>query len=200
MKEVIESNEQIREAVCRVYSTAALCPNNEHPFPLGKRFAESIGYPPALLSALPSESIEAFSGVSNVAVFADIPIGATVLDLGCGAGLDSLIAAKRVGLTGRVIGVDFSDTMLARARRAAAECEIDNVEFHKADAENLPIAKGSIDIALVNGIFNLNPKRDEIFRELARVVRDGGTIYAAELILQEPLPAEIRKKESNWFA
>ncbi len=96
--------------------------------------------------------------------------------------------------------MDFSNAMLARARQAAAEMEVDNIQFCHADAGRLPIVSGSIDVALVNGIFNLNPERDAIFRELARVVRSGGSVYAAELILTELLPDEARNKASNWFA
>jgi len=192
--------QQLRASVQRAYSAAAETPQDEHPFPVGRHFAESLGYPQDLLVGLPSVAVDAFSGVSNVAIFADIPEGVTVLDLGCGAGLDSLIAAQRTGSKGKVIGVDFSDAMLACARQAAAEVGVDNVEFYQADAEDLPIEDGLIDVALVNGIFNLNPARDAIFRELARVVRQGGAVYAAELILREPLPPEIQDSETNWFA
>ena len=200
MKEIAEETTEIRDAVRRVYSEAAQKPSGEHPFPVGRSFAESVGYPSDLLSTLPSVSVDAFSGVSNVSIFADIRVGATVLDLGCGAGLDSLIAAGRVGSTGRVISIDFSKAMLARARQAAAEAQIDNIKFHLADAENLPIPNGSIDVALLNGIFNLNPMRDSIFSELGRVMRRDGAVYAAELILKEPLPTESRNLASNWFA
>lgn len=196
----MDKTQQLREGVCKAYSSAAERPQDEHPFPVGRRFAESLGYPQNLLASLPSVSIDAFAGVSNVAIFADIPVGATVLDLGCGAGLDSLIAAQRVGSKGRVIGVDFSEAMLARARQAVEEVGIDNVEYRHADAEKLPIEDGLTDVALVNGIFNLNPKRDAIFRELVRVVRKGGALYAAELILREPLPPEIKNSETDWFA
>jgi ubiquinone/menaquinone biosynthesis C-methylase UbiE len=159
-----------------------------------------LGYPQDLLAGLPSLSVDAFAGVANVALSAEIPAGATVLDLGCGAGLDSLIAAQRVGPEGRVVGVDFSDTMLAHARQAAAEAGTDNVEFHQAEGEKLPLEDGSIDVVLVNGIFNLNPERHALFRELARVVKQGGEVYAAELILREPLPPEIQDSDANWFA
>lgn len=196
----MNKTQQLREGVCKAYSSAAERPQDEHPFSVGRRFAESLGYPQDLLISLPSVSIDAFAGVSNVAIFADIPVGATVLDLGCGAGLDSLIAAQRVGSKGRVIGVDFSEAMLARARQAVEEVGIDNVEYRHADAEKLPIEDGLTDVALVNGIFNLNPKRDAIFRELVRVVRKGGALYAAELILREPLPPEIKNSETDWFA
>jgi arsenite methyltransferase len=167
---------------------------------VGRQFAQSLGYPSRLLADLPASAVEAFAGVSNVAVFADIPKGAIVLDLGCGSGLDSLIAAKRVGPAGRVIGLDFCEPMLARARQSAAEVSYHNMEFHRADAEELFLEDAAIDVALVNGIFNLNPARDLIFRELARVVRPGGTVYGAELILREPLPPEEQVSETNWFA
>jgi len=144
-------------------------------------------------------AVEAFVGVSNVAVFASLPPGARVLDLGCGAGLDSLIAARRVGPTGRVIGIDFSDSMLTRAGQAAAALGV-NVTVCRGDAERLPLETGSIDVALVNGIFNLNPARTEIFRELARVVRPGGVVYAAELIAQETVTASGTFTEAEWFA
>jgi len=200
MTATTETTAKLREAVCRVYSAAAQKPAEEQTFPLGRDFAESLGYPPDLLTRLPTVSVDAFTGVSNVSLFADIPKGARVLDVGCGAGLDSFIASRKVGPTGRVIGVDFSESMLARARQAAAECGIGNVEFHQADAENMPIADGSIDIALVNGIFNLNPDREAIFRELSRVLRPDGIVYAAELILREPLPAEITNNPGSWFS
>ncbi len=190
----------LRMSVHTAYSAAAQRPQDKHPFPIGRSFAKSVGYPEKLLKSLPSVSVDAFSGVSNVAIFADIPEGATVLDLGCGSALDTLIAARRTGPTGRIISIDFSDAMLARARQAAVEAGVENVEFHRADAQDIPIENGLIDLALINGIFNLNPARLAIFTELARVVRQGGEVYAAELILREPLPPGVRDSETDWLA
>ena len=193
----------LREGVRLAYSAAAERPQGEHPFPLGIPFAESLGYSPDLLNGLPAVSIDVFAGVSNVSLFAHIPLGATVLDLGCGGGLDSLIAAQRVGVGGRVIGVDFSQSMLDQADEGAKEAGITNSDLYLADAERLPLEDHAVDVALVNGIFNLNPARAEIFRELARVVKIGGSVYAAELILSAPLPETeegIQASESNWFA
>lgn len=191
---------QIRAGVRRAYSAAADRPDGEHPFPVGRSFAERLGYPADLLDRLPDACVAAFAGVSNVSLFADLPPGAAVLDLGCGAGLDALIAAERVGPEGSAVGVDFSDSMLARARRGAAEAGRRNVEFRWGEAETLPLEDRSMDVALINGIFNLNPDRAAIFRELARVLRPGGVVFAAELILREPLPPEERADPSNWFA
>jgi arsenite methyltransferase len=191
---------QLREMVRGAYSSAAEQPKEKHAFPVGRQFAESIGYPAELLASLPSVACDAFAGVSNVSLFAELSVGATVLDLGCGSGTDTLIAARRVTPTGKVISVDFSAAMCSRARQAVAESGATNVEVRQADAERLPIRDGEIDVALVNGIFNLNPARDAIFRELARVIKSEGNLFAAELILSQPLPSETRASETDWFA
>jgi len=190
----------LRAKVNGAYSAAATRPEQKHPFPIGRALAENLEYPPGVLDGVPQISVEAFAGVSNVSLFADLPAGATVLDLGCGAGMDSIIAARRVGPTGRVTGIDFSEAMLARARAAKEQVNLPHLQFQQGDAEYLPLANESIDVALVNGIFNLNPKRKEIFSELARVLRPGGSAYVAELVLTAPLPENDHASESNWFA
>jgi len=190
---------ELRNAVRNAYSAAARHPEKKHAFPVGRILAERLGYPPELLEALPPVSVEAFAGVSNLAVSEAIPSGSVVLDLGCGAGLDSLIAARRAGPTGHVLGVDFSDSMIARAQQAATACGAD-VTFCRGDAEHLPLAEWSVDIALVNGIFNLNPARADIFHELARVVRPEGRVLAAELILREAVVKPSAFTDAEWFA
>jgi arsenite methyltransferase len=190
----------LRAKVNGAYSAAATRPQQKHPFPIGRELAEDLEYPSEVLDDLPRPSVEAFAGVSNVSLFADLPVGATVLDLGCGAGMDSIIAARRVGPTGRVIGIDFSEAMLVRAHAAKEMVNLPHLQFQQGDAECLPLVDESIDVALVNGIFNLNPKRTEIFSELARVLRPQGRTYVAELILTAPLPQGDQASESNWFA
>jgi SAM-dependent methyltransferase len=191
---------EVRRRVRDAYSAAAVHPDKKHAFPVGRQFAESVGYPADLLANLPATCVEGFTGVSNVSMFAEIPRGSAVLDLGCGAGLDALIAANRTGREGGVVGVDFSEAMLARARRSAAEAGLSNAMFCRADAEQLPLRDESVGVVMVNGIFNLNIARQSIFRELGRVVQRGGVVYAAELILKQQLPAEQQASESNWFA
>ena len=155
----VGSSTGLRDAVRAAYSAIAADPAAKHPFPVRRQFAETVGYPPDLLASLPAAAVDAFAGVSNVSVFATMAEGGTVLDLGCGAGMDSLIAARQVGPRGRVIGVDFSESMIDRARRAAAKSNTTNVEFWLAGAETLPLESASVDTALINGIFNLNPNR-----------------------------------------
>ena len=192
--------DKLEQAVRESYSVAAEKPAEKHPFPLGRQFALDLGYPAEVLDGLPRVAVDAFTGVSNVAIFGSLCAGDRVLDLGCGAGLDSLIAARRAGSGGFVLGVDFSGAMLARARRAAAEAGVENAGFCRAEAGRIPLRDATADVALVNGIFNLNPKREQIFNELARVVRPGGAVFAAELILREPLSAQERADQRNWFA
>jgi arsenite methyltransferase len=193
------SDQKLRYEVWGEYSSVALQPRGKHPFPVGREFARSLGYPDELLATLPPVCVDAFAGVSNVSIFAGIPEDSTVLDLGCGAGMDSLIAAQRTGSDGSVIGIDFSEAMLDRAREGQEIARKGNTLFCRADAEHLPLPDDSIDVALVNGIFNLNPARDVIFRELSRIVRDSGAVYAAELIISQSLPVEERN-QNNWFA
>jgi arsenite methyltransferase len=195
-----EKDDLLRARVNAAYSAAASNAGEKHPFPIGRKLAEDLGYPAEVLDNLPQLSVEAFAGVSNVSLFADLPLSATVLDLGCGAGMDSIVAARRVGPAGRVIGVDFSEAMLGRARAAKALANLPHLDFQRCDAEYLPLPSETVDVALVNGIFNLNPYRKEILSELARVLRPHGRAYVAELILANPLPDVDRASESNWFA
>ena len=195
-----DTEQRRRQSVRRAYSAAAERPEEAHAFPLGREFAESLGYTKALLDDLPDVAVDAFTGVSNVSVFARIREGSAVLDVGCGAGLDALVAARRAGDGGQVTGIDFSHNMLSRARRAAREAAQENVVFVQASAEQLPIRDQSVDVALVNGIFNLNPARTAIFHELSRVMRPGGDVFAAELVLRLGGPKRARTNEDDWFA
>ena len=190
----------LRDSVRVAYSRAASNPGEKHPFPVGEEFALGLGYPREILDTIPRTAIEGFAGVSNVSVFAALSGGGTVVDLGCGSGLDSLIAAQRVGAEGRVAGIDFSEAMLDRANSSLRELGWANVMFLRSAAERLPLADACADKVLVNGIFNLNPFRDEIFGELARIVKPRGSVFGAELVLQAPLPESARAGAANWFS
>lgn len=198
--DLLNQPEKLRCGVRESYSGAATNPKGRHPFPVGDDFAVSLGYPRDLLAAIPARSRESFVGVANVSVFAELPVGAMVLDIGCGAGLDALIAARRVGANGQVTGLDFSPAMLALAEKSAAESGLTNLKFICAEAERLPLADHSTDIVMVNGIFNLNPDRAGVFREISRVIRPGGMVYAAELVLTGPLKKKRLRRVDDWFS
>ncbi len=189
----------LREGVCNAYSAAALEPEGKHPFPVGEAFAASLGYPEDFLRESPAQAVASFAGVANVSCFAPLTPGMRVLDLGCGSGLDSCIAARRIGSDGATVAVDFSLEMLRRARRATAGSG-ERILFLQASAEQLPLPDASIDAALANGIFNLNPDRQPVFRELARVLRPGATLAGAELILKEPVPVPENPSPESWFS
>ncbi|MBT9588064.1 methyltransferase domain-containing protein [bacterium] len=167
------------------------------PFPTGRTLAEDVGYPADLINSLPSVSVGTFCGVSNVSLFADIDAQSVVLDVGCGAGLDSVVAARRAA---KVIGVDFSASMLRLAAQAVHEAGLDaKVTLLRCQAQQLPLVDASVDVAMVNGIFNLNPNRQQIFQELARVIRPGGNLFVAEIVLKETMLEEDLKNPTNWF-
>lgn len=186
------------QMVEEAYSEIARRPGDDHPFPVGRELAEALGYPPDLLQGLPSACIEAFAGVSNVSVFAELDRSDIVLDLGCGAGLDLLVAAGRGA--GKLLGVDFSWDMLERAQQAVESAAQEHkITLLHSPASDLPLLSASLDAVMVNGIFNLNPERPAVFHELRRVLRPGGVAFVAELILTEPLPDELRDN-ANWLA
>lgn len=189
----------LREGVKKAYSAAALEPEAKHPFPVGAAFAASLGYSEEVLREVPVESAASFAGVANVSCFAPLFAGARVLDLGCGSGLDSYVAARRIGNDGVSVAVDFSFDMLRRAH-IAADDQCGRILFLQASAEQLPLPDASIDVALVNGIFNLNPERQLLFRELARVLRPGASLAGAELVLKEPVPTTVNPSPESWFS
>lgn len=201
MDKTVESymQDDRRAAVKGIYSSAARTPRLDHPFPMGRGFARDLGYPEDLLERLPPECLQRFTGVSNVAVLADLPEGGRALDLGCGAGVDTMLAAESVGKMGEVFGVDFSRDMLDRAREGAQQLDLPQVRFVRGDAESLPFPDETFHVIQVNGMFNLNPARTAIFNELYRILRPRGIVFVAELILREPLPDEVKNDPDNWF-
>jgi SAM-dependent methyltransferase len=190
---------RLQDGVREAYSRAAREPDAKHPFPTGIAFAASLGYPEDLLREVPPDAVRSFAGVGAVACYAPIEDGSVVLDLGCGSGLDSLVAARCCGQRGFTVGVDFSDDMLRRARKSTA-AHGSNALFLQAAAESLPLADASFQVAMANGIFNLNPQREAIFRELARVLQPGGRVAGAELILREEVATNSEPSPENWFS
>lgn len=189
-----------REKVRNVFSDVADHPEGNHPYVTGQSLAEKLGYPSSFLANLPDNTVDRFSGVSAVSSWADLPVEGTVLEVGSGAGLDSLLAAKKnAARGGKVTGIDFSESMVREAHKAADQMSLTNVNFIEAPAENLPFDSGTFDAVMANGIFNLNPKREDIFNEIARVLDKNGTFWGAELILTEPLSQEEKDNPNNWF-
>jgi arsenite methyltransferase len=147
---------------------------------------------------VPDATVESFAGVANHWTLGRIDPGAIVLDLGCGAGTDLLIAAQMTGPEGRVIGVDMTSSMLDRARASAQEMGLANVELHESLIESLPLEDASVDVVISNGVIDLVPDKDAVFDEIDRVLRPGGRLQVADVVIHEEVSEDARKRIDLW--
>jgi SAM-dependent methyltransferase len=193
------SPEEIKAAVAERYGQVASAPGDKFNFPVGRAFAESVGYDSALLDRLPKTMWESFTGAGNPQPFVDAQPGETVLDIGCGAGLDLYLYAEKVGPAGRLFGLDLSEPMLAKARDNLRSVGVGNVELLLSSADSIPLPDNSVDLVTANGIFNLSPDKDAVMREVARVLRKSGRTIFAEVVLKGELPTEVRREIGDWF-
>lgn len=191
--------DDIRSAVAERYSEVATAPTGEFNFPVGRPFAEAIGYPVATLDSVPAEAVGSFAGVTYFHQRTELRPGMVVLDLGCGAGLDAIIAARAVAPTGRVIGVDYSGEMVALAHTNAARAGAENLEVLQSPVETLPLPDASVDVAQANGVFNLSPEKQHAVAELYRVLKPGGKFIVAEIGLQQAFADTDRATLQDWF-
>lgn len=193
------SDSEITAAVAKRYGEVATNPHGRFNFPVGRKFAESVGYSPKLLDRLPKSLWESFTGAGNPQPYIDIVPHETVLDLGCGAGLDLYLYAEATGPGGKVYGLDISEEMVTKARRNMEMLNLYNVEFLHASGDSIPLSDNSVDVVTANGIFNLSPDKIAIMRQVARVLRPGGHTIFAEIVLKALLPEEVRKNINDWF-
>ena len=193
------SPQDIRSAVADRYGQVATDPAGSFNFPVGRDFALAVGYPPPTLAAVPDEAVRSFAGVTHYHGRTALQPGETVLDLGCGAGLDALLAARAVGPSGRVFAIDYSAEMVALARANATAANVPNVQVERATVEALPLADNTVDLAQANGVFNLSPEKDRAVREVWRVLRPGGRLVAAEIALHQEVADRERATLQDWF-
>jgi SAM-dependent methyltransferase len=189
--------ELLKSEIKKTYSSVSEEPERDFIFPTGRAWAEDLGYPDELAN-VPESAVESFAGVANPWTMGRLRPGERVLDLGSGAGTDSLIAAQMVGEEGSVTGIDMTPQMLAKARAAAATMGATNVEFVEAEAESLPFPDASFDVVISNGVIDLIPDKDAVFAELHRVLRPGGRIQIADVTIQNPVSEEGRRKIDLW--
>jgi SAM-dependent methyltransferase len=190
--------EVLRCEIKKTYARVSTEPDAEFVFPTGRSWALDLGYPPDLLARVPDGSAESFAGVANPFSLGTLAAGEHVLDLGSGAGTDSLVAAQMVGPQGRVIGIDMTTEMVAKARASAAEAGWEHVEFVQGDAESLPFDGASFDVVVSNGVIDLLPDKDVVFAELLRVLRPGGRLQVADVTIQRPVSEEGRRNIDLW--
>lgn len=188
----------LRSEIQKTYSEVSIEQDKDFIFPTGRGWAEELGYPQPELSRVPDATVESFAGVANHFQLGAIERGAAVLDLGCGAGTDLLIAAQMVGPEGRVVGVDMTASMLDRARQSAAEMGLGNVELHESLIESLPLEDASVDVVISNGVIDLVPDKEAVFAEIDRVLRPGGRLQVADVVVHQEVSEDARTRIDLW--
>jgi arsenite methyltransferase len=187
----------LKSEIKKTYASVSEEPSRDFIFPTGRAWAEDLRYP-AELAGVPDAAVESFAGVANPWELGRLAPGERVLDLGSGAGTDSLIAAQMVGEQGHVTGIDMTPEMLVKARAAAAEMGAGNVEFVESEAERLPFPDQSFDVVISNGVIDLIPDKDAVFAELYRVLAPGGRLQIADVTIQNPVSEEGRRNIDLW--
>jgi arsenite methyltransferase len=190
---------KLRAEIQSIYARVAADPSGEFHFHRGPEYAATrLGYDAAELATIPRTVTESFAGVGNPHAIGPVPAGATVVDIGSGAGMDLLLAAVHVGPTGRAIGVDMTEAMRERARRGAAACGLTHVEVREGEATALPIETESVDLVISNGVLNLVAEKQMAIAEIRRILKPGGRVQIADIVLGVELPEEARRDIDLW--
>ena len=192
------SSTELRATVKERFAKVAQAPDQETRFPVGPASAKKLGYDPSEIDALPPSVTDSFCGVGNPLGLGELRAGETVLELGSGPGMDSLLAARRVGPTGKVVGVDLCDEMIAKARHNAELLSLNNVEFVNAEIEKLPLPDESADVVISNGVLNLCPEKASVLAEAYRALRLGGRLQMADILLEEGVTPEEVAEKGSW--
>ncbi|PKB63600.1 MAG: hypothetical protein BZY80_06530 [SAR202 cluster bacterium Io17-Chloro-G2] len=190
--------DSLRSEVSREYCQVAQNPELGFHFLTGRRLTALLKYQDQWLEGLPEEAIESFAGTGNPFMAGDVCPAERVVDAGCGAGLDCLIAAKMAGVDGKVIGVDMTTEMVDKARSNALVTGVINVSFHQGIFEDLPVEDGWADVVIANGAVNLAPDKDEVFREFNRVLKPGGRLQIADILVDKPIPDSAKRNIDLW--
>ncbi|MCA1687954.1 MAG: methyltransferase domain-containing protein [Actinobacteria bacterium] len=190
--------EVLREAIQEEYAEVAASPEKGFHFHTGRPLAFMLEYADEWLIGIPESSVESFAGTGNPFSLGELRPGERVVDVGCGAGIDSMIAAKKVGPDGRVIGVDMTPSMLEKGRYAAKEAGLANVEFREGYAEALPVDEGWADVVISNGVLNLMPDKAATLGEMARVLGPDGRLQIGDILVQKAVPESAKRKIDLW--
>ncbi len=198
VKPAAVDRDQLRQNVQEKYTEVANTPKKGFHFHTGRPLAEMLGYSQDDLQGLPDSTVESFAGTGNPFVFGRLSPGERVLDIGSGAGFDSLQAARQVGPDGSVIGVDMTEAMVEKAAAAAAEMGLGNVEFRLGFAEELPVDDVSVDVVISNGVINLCPDKMGVIREVGRVLRPGGRFQIGDILVHKEVDQSAKDDIDLW--
>jgi arsenite methyltransferase len=190
--------EVLRQEIEKTYREVSTEPDKDFMFPTGRAWARELGYPEPELGRVPAGSVASFAGVANHWQHGRVQPGEVVLDLGCGAGTDLLMAAQMAGSSGRAIGIDMTTSMLDRARTSAQAMGLGNVELHESLIESLPLEADSVDVVISNGVIDLVPDKDAVFSEINRVLRPGGRLQLADVFILHEVSEDARKRIDLW--
>jgi arsenite methyltransferase len=188
----------LRSAIQEEYAEVATRPEKGFHFHTGRPLARLLGYPAEAVDPLPDSVVESFAGVGNPFVFGPLHPGETVVEVGSGAGFDAILAARQVGPGGRVIGVDMTPAMLAKARANVERMGLENVELRQAYIEDLPVDDATADVVISNGVINLSPDKEKVFREIARVLEPGGRVQIADIVVSRAVPDAAKENVDLW--
>ena len=197
MTDITVDVDLLRSEIEKTYTEVSTDQDKDFIFPTGRAWAEDLGYPQPELSRVPEASVESFAGVANPFSLGRIESGATVLDLGCGAGTDLLVAAQMVGAEGGVIGIDMTRTMLDRAQASADEMGV-AVALHQGLIESVPVDDGSVDVVISNGVIDLVPDKEAVFDEIDRVLKPGGRLQIADVVIHTEVSEDARDRIDLW--
>lgn len=188
----------LREAIKKEYAEVAHNPNKGYHFHTGREAANRIGYDPELYAGLPEENIASFAGTGNPFSLGAIHPGDVVVDVGSGSGFDSLIAARKVGPQGRVVGIDMTDAMIEKAQSGANRMGVVNAEFRRGLADDLPLQDEFADVLISNGVLNLTPDKSKTLKEWARVLKPGGHLFIGDIVIEKKMSQEALDDISLW--
>lgn len=189
---------RLRQAIQAEYTAVATHPQKGFHFHTGRTLLGLLAYRAEWLEGIPESALESFAGTGNPFSLAVLQPGERVVDVGCGAGIDSLIAARMVGPGGQVIGIDMTPAMITKARTSAAAAGLTNVAFREGYGEALPIADGWADVVISNGVLNLMPDKLAGLREMARVLKPGGRLQIGDILVQQSVPESAKRKIDLW--
>ncbi len=190
----------LEQKVKAMYRAVAENPHGEYHFEMGRAMAERLGYPGPDLDRVPAPAIDSFAGVGYCFDLAKLEGGETVIDLGSGSGMDTFVAALRVGSTGKVVGVDMTDAQLEKAERLRAAAGFGNISYLKGHIESVQQENGAFDAVISNGVINLAPDKQAVFNEAARLLRPGGRLAITDIVTEVQLPDGITCDATLWAA